>query len=201
MNQLHWDARLARALVGPFKDTWVTPNYLTSVRLLTGLAAAYAFAIEGWDNTGACLFALSMFFDHTDGELARITGKTSRFGHVYDLASDFIVMLALFLGIGIGLSVGPWGNWALTMGAISGIAVATIFHFRNEMESSYGRSTVKNVNFFGFETEDVLYLLPLVTWFEVLQEFLLLAAIGAPAFALVVIHQYRRESRREARRR
>jgi hypothetical protein len=38
-----WDARLARRLVTPLKDTWVTPNYLTTVRLFVGLAAAAAF--------------------------------------------------------------------------------------------------------------------------------------------------------------
>ena len=39
-------------------------------------------------NLGALLLVLSNFLDHTDGELARISGKTSRVGHLYDLASD-----------------------------------------------------------------------------------------------------------------
>jgi hypothetical protein len=41
--QRPWDARLARRLVIPLKDSWVTPNHLTTVRLAVGLAAAYAF--------------------------------------------------------------------------------------------------------------------------------------------------------------
>src|SRR5271154_4372596 len=88
--QRPWDARLARLLVEPLKDTRVTPNHLTTVRLAVGLAAAAAFlpGTYGWSNVAALLLVLSNFLDHTDGELARISGKSSRIGHLYDLASD-----------------------------------------------------------------------------------------------------------------
>lgn len=191
MNQLPWDAQLARWLVTPFRDSRVTPNYFTSVRLATGIGAALLFATGEWNNSAAWLFAVSMFFDHTDGELARIAGKGTRFGHLYDLASDFVVMLALFVGIGFGLSHGPLDGWAVFMGLLSGLAVATIFHFRNELENQHGKSATKQPDFFGFETEDVLYLLPLIAYWEQLQGFLLLSAIGTPIFALLIIHQYR----------
>src|SRR5579885_3314932 len=81
-----WDARLARRLVAPLKDSWVTPNHLTTVRLLVGLGACLAFAAGGYayGNVGGLLIVLSNFLDHTDGELARMSGKTSRFGHLYD---------------------------------------------------------------------------------------------------------------------
>src|SRR3984893_17283490 len=93
--QRPWDARLARRLVTPLKDTWVTPNHLTTVRLAFGLAAAAAFlpGTYGWSNLGALLLVLSNFLDHTDGELARISGKSSRIGHIYDLASDAVVTI------------------------------------------------------------------------------------------------------------
>ncbi len=91
-----WDARLARLLVFPLKDTRITPNHLTTVRLAAGLAAAAAFlpGTYGWSNIAALLLILSNFLDHTDGELARISGKSSRIGHVYDLASDAAVTIA-----------------------------------------------------------------------------------------------------------
>src|SRR5277367_3008929 len=93
-----WDARLGRWLVTPLKDSWVTPNHLTTVRLVVGLAGALAFTpgTWGWTNLGALLVILSNFLDHTDGELARISGKTSRIGHLYDLASDALVTILLF---------------------------------------------------------------------------------------------------------
>src|SRR6201996_9477022 len=103
--QRPWDARLARRLVTPLKDTRATPNHLTTVRLAVGFAAAAAFlpGTYGWTNIGALLLVLSNFLDHTDGELARISGKTSRIGHLYDLASDAVVTVLLFLAIGIGI--------------------------------------------------------------------------------------------------
>jgi len=96
--QRPWDARLARKLVTPLRNTRVTPNHLTTVRLAVGLAGAAAFlpATYLWSNMGALLMILSNFLDHTDGELARISGKTSRLGHVYDLASDAVVTISLF---------------------------------------------------------------------------------------------------------
>src|SRR5271168_4683237 len=92
-----WDARLACRLITPLKDSWVTPNYLTSVRLFVGVAAAAAFlpGTYGWSNIAALLLVISNFLDHTDGELARLTGKSSRFGHWYDLASDALVTVLL----------------------------------------------------------------------------------------------------------
>src|SRR5580692_10715360 len=101
-----WDARLGRRLVMPLKDSWVTPNHLTTVRLLVGLAGALAFTrgTWGWTNLAALLVILSNFLDHTDGELARISGKTSRIGHLYDLASDALVTILLFFCIGVGVA-------------------------------------------------------------------------------------------------
>ena len=37
-----------------------------------------------------------------------MTGRTSAFGHYYDLAAGGAVLIALFFGIGIGLSAGSW---------------------------------------------------------------------------------------------
>src|ERR1700760_3647181 len=124
-----WDARLARRLVTPLKDTRTTPNHLTTVRLAFGLAAAAAFlpGTYGWINLGALLLILSNFLDHTDGELARISGKTSRIGHLYDLASDAVVTILLFLAIGIGVGTAVGSLLQLppaALGLAAGIAIA-----------------------------------------------------------------------------
>ncbi|HTV77535.1 MAG TPA: CDP-alcohol phosphatidyltransferase family protein [Steroidobacteraceae bacterium] len=198
-----WDARLGRRLVTPLKDTWVTPNHLTTVRLVVGLAGALAFTpgTWGWTNVAALLVILSNFLDHTDGELARISGKTSRIGHLYDLASDAVVTILLFCCIGIGVAASgarsiPFGLPAGLMGAVAGAAVALIFYLRMRIEELLGKAGTRQGSIAGFETEDVLYLLPLVTLFGVLPPFLMAAVVGAPLFALLVIADFVRVRRR-----
>lgn len=202
-SQRPWDARLARHLVTPLKDSRTTPNHLTTVRLVFGLAAAAAFlpGTYGWSNIGALLLILSNFLDHTDGELARISGKTSRIGHLYDLASDAAVTILLFLSIGIGVSARVGTLMQLppaALGLLAGTAVALIFFLRMRIEDMAGKAASKQASLAGFETEDVLYLLPLVTLFNGLTPFLVAASIGAPLFAIWVIVDYRRVLRRLA---
>ncbi|PHM11198.1 CDP-alcohol phosphatidyltransferase family protein [Nostoc sp. 'Peltigera malacea cyanobiont' DB3992] len=187
-----WDAQLAYWLIRPLKDSWVNPNHLTTVRLVTGLVAAVALAVGDaiWVNIGAWLFALSNFLDHTDGELARLSGKSSKWGHQYDLASDAIIHILLFVCIGYGLREGKFGWWALVMGIVSGVSVACIFHLRNQMEQRLGKDASRQPNFAGFDIEDVLYLFPIVPLLNGLEPLLMAATIGAPTFAIWVIWQF-----------
>ena len=103
MSRKPWDAQLATWLVRPLVDSWVHPNVLTTVRLAVGLGGAALFASGSAYNLGAVLIVLSNFLDHTDGELARLSGKTTSFGHLYDLWSDAVVTVGIFVGLGIGL--------------------------------------------------------------------------------------------------
>lgn len=199
-----WDARLARRLVWPLRDGPVSPNHLTTVRLLLGVAGAAALSqgSYGWMNLGALLLVVSNFLDHADGELARISGKGSRMGHWYDLASDAAVTVLLFAGIGAGvartssllLHASP-----LLLGIIAGIAVGLIFLLRMRIEEVAGKAAIRQASAAGFQTEDVLYLLPVVTLCNATVPFLIAAAIGAPLFALWVVFDYRRIVRRQPR--
>src|ERR1700723_2723369 len=133
--QRPWDARLARRLVAPLKDSWVTPNHLTTVRLVVGLAAAAAFlpGTYGWSNLAALLLILSNFLDHTDGELARMSGKSSRIGHVYDLISDAAVTILVFVAIGAGVGENSGMDLQIppiALGLAAGCAIALIFFLR-----------------------------------------------------------------------
>jgi len=145
------------------------------------------------------LMVLSNFLDHTDGELARISGKTSRIGHIYDLASDALVTVLLFLAIGIGVGTRVAALLQLPpalLGLISGSAVALIFYLRMRIESLVGKAGTQQGSLGGFETEDILYLMPLVTLCSGLTNFLIAAAIGAPLFAIWVLFDYWRVMRR-----
>jgi phosphatidylglycerophosphate synthase len=195
-----WDARLARWLVAPLRNSRVVPNHLTTVRLLVGLAAAAAFipGSYGWSNAAALLLVLSNFLDHTDGELARISGKSSRLGHLYDLGSDAIVTIAVFVAIGVGITDSPGKILDISTldGAVAGGAVALIFFLRMRIEEMAGKSATRQGSLAGFETEDALYLLPLFTLFHGLEAMLVVASILAPLYAAWTVIEYRRVVRR-----
>jgi phosphatidylglycerophosphate synthase len=203
-NHRPWDARVARYLVRRLKSSRVTPNQLTTVRLGVGLASAAAFTpgTYGWSNIGAFLLIVSNFLDHADGELARLTGKTSRFGHLYDLASDAAVTIALFVAIGFGVSAGAGTKSdvpPVLLGAVAGIAISVIFFLRMRIEQTLGKAATRQASVAGFETEDVLYLMPLATLSKALAPLLVIAAIGAPLFAAWVVVDYRRVMRCDRR--
>jgi archaetidylinositol phosphate synthase len=200
--RLPWDARLARRLVGPLSNSWVTPNHLTTVRLLVGLAAAAAFVPGAyvWSNVGAMLLAVSNFLDHCDGELARISGKSSRAGHVYDLASDALVTIVAFIAIGIGVGVRLKMVFPVPpalLGCVAGCAIALIFYLRMQIEDRLGKAGSQQASMGGFETEDVLYLLPIATLWDRTASLLIAAAVGAPLYAAWVVFEYRRVMQRQ----
>ena len=196
-----WDVRLARRVVAPFIDSWVTPNHLTTLRLAVGLAGAATFipGSYGWSNVAALLLVLSNFLDHTDGELARMSGKTSRIGHLYDLASDALVTILLFVAIGIGVAARPDVDSSFPpalLGVVAGTAIALIFFLRMRIEELHGKTATQQASLGGFETEDVLYLLPLATLSNALPPMLLVASICAPLYAMWVVIDYQRALRR-----
>jgi phosphatidylglycerophosphate synthase len=94
-------ARLVR-LVAPYR--WVTPNLLTLLAMLLGVASAGCFlAQDRWMLVaGALLFHLSFVVDCMDGKIARLNGTGSMFGAWFDFMFDrlrvFMCAVALFGG-------------------------------------------------------------------------------------------------------
>ena len=187
-----WDAQIAYKLIYPLRNTFVTPNHLTTLRLLLGIFAGVFFAIGEYkySNIGAFCFVLSNFLDHADGELARLKNQMSSQGHIYDLISDALVNILLFFGIGIGLMQTNLGAYASVMGIIAGISVAAIFYMRNDIEKNIGKKNARQPHRSGVEAEDVLYTLPIITYFQLDYYFIFAAAIGAPIYCIYVIKDY-----------
>jgi phosphatidylglycerophosphate synthase len=148
------DARLARRLVAPLNDSSITPNHLTTVRLRCGVAAAAAFKPGNYvcSNLAASLLAvLSNFVDHTDGEFARMHGKTTRIGHLHDMGSDAAIPILLFMAIAIGIGVDATPNVALQfppadLGAAAGCAIALIFFLRMRIEEMVGKAATQQAS-------------------------------------------------------
>ncbi|MCA9562880.1 MAG: CDP-alcohol phosphatidyltransferase family protein [Myxococcales bacterium] len=96
---------LASILVKRLVHTSVTPNQITTIAASLGLGAAFMVA------TGhlvvlpyAALFlGLYMVLDCADGQLARLTGGSGWVGRLWDGTADWLVAVALHLGI--------WAHW------------------------------------------------------------------------------------------
>ncbi len=102
--------------------TWVRPNHLTTLRLLSGLAACacFAFGTRGGMVWGGGLWLVSAFLDRADGELARLGKLSSPGGHLYDYYTDNLVNALFFAAIGVGLRHGWLGHWSIPLGIVSG---------------------------------------------------------------------------------
>lgn len=193
MSHDTWIHRIARLGVRPLVDTPVAPNHVTSLRLAVGLGAAAALAVpEGpWKDVGAGLFVLSMVLDRADGELARLSGKTSPLGHKYDLVSDALCNALAFVGLGIGLMQSSLGPWAAGLGCLAGLAVAAVLWLVIWAEELAGERAAELRGFGGFDPDDAMLAVPLGVWLGIEHWLLIAAAIGAPLFALVMILQCR----------
>ena len=184
-----YDQRLARLIVRPLARTPVTPNQITVTTLIMALVAAWLFATGepaemAW---GAGLFVLARFMDHFDGELARLTGRSSRLGYYLDYLAGGASYSALFLGLGFGLAEGPLNFWALLLGGL-GAASAVIAMLLNldldRQQALQDGDAVGYPGFAGFELEDGIYFLAPVTWLGLLEPFFIAAGLGAGVYCL-----------------
>ncbi|MDE1842427.1 MAG: CDP-alcohol phosphatidyltransferase family protein [Thaumarchaeota archaeon] len=87
-----------------FAATGLSANFWTGVGLGFAFASAivYALHFEYSFIFGGVLLLISGFFDIVDGQVARITGKTSKKGAFLDSVFDKVAEVSIFLGILIG---------------------------------------------------------------------------------------------------
>ncbi|GAA1158070.1 CDP-alcohol phosphatidyltransferase family protein [Nesterenkonia sandarakina] len=136
-----FDARL-RARLAPALDTtagwldvpWVTPNRLTGLNLIAGLASAVLAATQLW-VPALLMWLLCRVADGLDGPLARRrraqgsaqgsaqdsgagSSASSGQGGFFDICADFIVYGATVIGVAIGTTAAfdaPWLPFLLVL--------------------------------------------------------------------------------------
>ncbi|MCE2510502.1 MAG: CDP-alcohol phosphatidyltransferase family protein [Alphaproteobacteria bacterium] len=193
MSHNTWIHRLVRPPIRVLARTPVTPNQLTTLRLLAGLGAAAAYAVGEpfWTLLGGIFFVLSVLLDRADGELARITGITTEWGHRFDLVSDTVVNAALFIGIGVGLRDGTLGLWSVPLGLLAGLSVAAVLGLVLQMEAREGKGKPAFEGAGGFDPDDAILLVPIAMWLGWAEPLLIAAAIGAPGFTVFACLRFR----------
>ncbi|PIN82356.1 MAG: CDP-diacylglycerol--glycerol-3-phosphate 3-phosphatidyltransferase [Nitrosopumilales archaeon CG11_big_fil_rev_8_21_14_0_20_33_24] len=111
LNNLRGTLQPALEKIGKaFASTKLSPNFWTFIGLVFAIASAlvYGLGVEFGLIIGGILLLVSGFFDMVDGQVARVTGKTSRKGSYLDSMFDKIAEVAIFLGLLIGGYAEPY---------------------------------------------------------------------------------------------
>lgn len=93
---------IERVLVGR-----VSPNFITAISLILCLATGVAAATSHL-GSAAWLFAFGGIFDILDGRIARLSGRQTKSGALFDSVSDRWGELAVFAGYTWYLHDSPW---------------------------------------------------------------------------------------------
>jgi phosphatidylglycerophosphate synthase len=184
-----WTHLLARAAVRPLLGTRVRPNHITTLRLLTGLAAcgALAWGSRGGMVWGGWLWLLSAFLDRADGELARIGNMRSAAGHRFDTFADSTISALFFAAIGVGLRHSWLGPWAPPLGLLAAAGIAAINYASVRLEQDVVPGTKVLGGAWGFDPDDAYYLMAPLAWLGWLTPIPLAAAIVTPIVGIVLM--------------
>ena len=195
-----WSHRLARILVRPLVGSRVTPNHLTTLRLATGLLACAALLpVDGaWLWWGGWLWLVSALLDRADGELARIGGMSTPGGHRYDYLVDNVVNSGFFVALGLGLRNSVLGSGAVALGLGTGAALYVCGYWSEMLERLEGPGSKAYSGAFGFDPDDLLYLLAPIIWLGWRTQLLVAACLGATFMMLLTGWRLRRLTSRRA---
>jgi len=137
----------AFVLVKLVQPTRITPNQITALSLVLGLASGWCFwqGTTGFYLTGSILLFLTNVFDCADGMLARLRASCSVLGYILDGLVDYLTHFAVLVGLLHGLAVQtgqPELYWLLSVPVVVSFAwwCAMVDGFRNEwLDLVYGR--------------------------------------------------------------
>ncbi len=117
----------------------ITPNQVTLLALIAGLASAWHFAAATphaliWAGTW---YGVANILDCSDGQLARLQHSGTPHGRLIDGVVDYIVSIAIFTCIGSGMATTETAAWLLVIAAgLSSALHALLFdHYQNEFIS------------------------------------------------------------------
>jgi phosphatidylglycerophosphate synthase len=129
---------LAFLLIKLIYRTEITPNQLTYTSLVMGFIAGmlYAKGTAYYFCLGALFFMLYNIFDCSDGQLARLKKNGTHAGRIIDGIADYLVTLAVFVGLGIGYgnkqaNPGFWWFLILLLIVSSVIQAILVDYYRN----------------------------------------------------------------------
>ena len=184
-----WSHRAARPLVRPLIGRGVTPNHLTTLRLVAGGFACLLFALGTRSGVlwGGVAWLLSAFLDRMDGELARLGRMMSPGGHLYDYYVDQGINVAFFAAVGVGVRHGWLGAAAIPLGLVVALSLALTNWWSEQVEQMLPSGEKVYSGRLGFDPDDALYLMAPAGWLGLFPLVLIGAAITTPVIGAVTL--------------
>jgi phosphatidylglycerophosphate synthase len=195
----HVERRISLAVTRRLVWTALTPNGMTAVSLAVGLAGAPFFlsGVPEWQVAGALLFLLHSILDGCDGEIARLKFLESSGGAALDFWGDNAVHMAVFSCMALGWSFASGSPWPLFLGVVA-VASTLVAAFAVQPHK-VTLPTLPAARSAGARMADALanrdfiYLIIALAAFGKSAWFLVLVALGTPAFVLLRLWADRRE--------
>jgi phosphatidylglycerophosphate synthase len=115
--------RLSPYVTALLAKTSISPNAVTGVMVLAGLAAGGVLAIDGLTGAIASVVLVQVYLllDCSDGELARWTGRTSMTGVYLDRVGHYLTDAALLTGLGVRAADAHPSGW-MVLGLVAALA-------------------------------------------------------------------------------
>ena len=114
-----------------------SPNFVTLISMLFGVTSGFLFATgeHSYVMAGAVLLQLMIIFDCADGQLARMTGKSSRFGKTLDGLADLTTHISIFYGVAFAVYIRSGTIYPFFLGLVAQssmyIHIILFDHFKN----------------------------------------------------------------------
>ncbi len=117
----HFNRHLSRAVTRMVVPLGMTPNQMTVVVALCGIAGAWlaSSALASSQLYGALLFQLHSVLDGSDGEIARLTKRYGKHGALIDSVVDDVCNGLFFLGLSIGVARAHDATWPVITAAFT----------------------------------------------------------------------------------
>ena len=118
---IHFTRPLGLVWANFFNRFGVHPNVVTVLSIILGAAAGFLFYFDSLalNVAGILLLIWANLYDSADGQLARMTGKKTRWGRILDGFAGDVWFFAIYAAIALRLTP-QWGVWIWLLAAFSG---------------------------------------------------------------------------------
>jgi len=180
--------KISGFITGLLVNTPVTPNQVTIISLILGIASAAFFSHGAHTYTiiAGLFYFISTVFDQCDGEVARYKQMTSDFGKTFDIIVDSIVNTTITIGITIAIYKTNGSGLSIIAGllAMTGIVISLLLttYFSHENNNNTGTKEMLD----RLNNKDFFYIIMLASViFNQMIWFLLIMAIGTNIYWIV----------------